>query len=138
MIFGINEFSTSGSSVVSFATVPTSGTGGVFALRNPDNSEMDSFFSYTNGDTHHIDLVGDYSDQTIDAYVDGVLEVSDSPMRNGKSSNTLSETFLFVNGETGTSNSVAIDNLTVSVPEPTSLGILSIGAMAMLRRKRAR
>jgi hypothetical protein len=136
ILLGVNSFQ-SGNSGFDFAAAPTSSSGGVFGVRTADNTGLTSFFNYTNGDSYHIELDANYSTGTVDAYVNGTLEESGAPMQSGivPGANP-DETFIFLNGQPGDANSVAIDNIEASVPEPASLGLLAIGGGALLMRRR--
>ncbi|MGA2440118.1 MAG: PEP-CTERM sorting domain-containing protein [Tepidisphaeraceae bacterium] len=136
IVLGIAQFTASGSSIFRFGAAPTSTSGGYFGLENPNNTELDSFFTYAVGDTHHIELDANFNTDTVNAYVDGTPEVANYPMRAGFTSNDLTETFMNVNGDANYSNVVALDNIVGTVPEPASFSLLGIGALALLRRRR--
>jgi len=136
ILLGVNNFQ-SGNSGFDFAIAPTSGTGGIFGIRTADNTGLTSFFSYTDNSVNHVELDANYSTGTVDAYVNGTLEESGDPMQSGIVPNANpDETFIYLNAEPGYANSVAIDNIQASVPEPASLSLLGIGALALLRRRR--
>jgi hypothetical protein len=138
LLFGARAYeSTVGSWAFSFAVAPTSETGGVFALRDATNTQLTSFGTYVEGQKYNIALSTDYDTGTINAYVDGVLCYSGFPSRTGviPSSNTpnTSELFFYLNGESGYSNQVAIDNIQGNtVPEPSSIVLLITAGLGML------
>jgi hypothetical protein len=142
VLFGLRTYaSTIGQWAFSFAVVPTSDTGGVFALRDITNTQLTSFGSYTEGQKYNIALSSDYSTGTVNAYVDGVLGYSGYPLRTGAVANptTTSELFIYFNGESGYSNQVALDNIqgfTTAVPEPTTMALLGLGSLSFVFRKK--
>jgi hypothetical protein len=142
VLFGLRTYASDvGQWAFSFAVVPTSSTGGVFALRDITNTQLTSFGSYVNGQKYSIALSSDYSTGTVDAYVNGTLGTSGYPLRTGVvvGPTTTSELFMYFNGESGYANSVAVDNINgfdTAVPEPASLAVLGLGAVAVLARRR--
>jgi hypothetical protein len=124
-----------------FVVAPTTATTGSLALRNNTNGDVNSIGSYTEGDDHHVELVLDYGAQTLNAYLDNSLVASNVPFVDAGVTNgnltDLEELFIFQNGVEGQTNSVAIDNIQVSVPEPATLGLMAIAAPMLLRRRRA-
>jgi hypothetical protein len=136
ILFGMNTYTSNGWGL-RFAAAPTSADGGVFAFRSPDNSRLMTFGNYTEGQKYSLTFVEDYTTGTVDAYIDGALAVSGYKFWNtgvAAPVNT-SEFFMFLNGERGYSNGVAIDNIQAfdsAIPEPvTMLGVfLAIGAVA--------
>jgi hypothetical protein len=142
IVLGMNTFLTSPSGGVGFrfAAAPTSAGGGVFAFRTPDNTELIDFFNYTEGETYNVSIKADYTSGTLDAYVDGVLQLAGYTFLPGGASNVNTGEFFFhLNGELGNANSVALDNIRAfAVPEPASILLLvsALGGLAMLRRQR--
>jgi hypothetical protein len=142
ILLGMNAFSTAGS--FRFAVAPTSATGGVFSFRTPDNLGLVSFFNYNEGDKYHLDFDVDYTAGTLDAYVDGVLQLNDYSFLPGGASNVTTQEFFFhLNGEVGSANSVAIDNIFATVvPEPSTIAAAVIGlvglTVASVRRRRVK
>jgi hypothetical protein len=131
---------TTGGWAFRFAAAPTSASGGVFAIRSPDNLSLQSFFDYVEGQTYNVELIADYDTGKVDAFVDGVLEGNDLPFWNAGVPNVTTQEFFFhLNGETGNFNSVALDNIIGAVvPEPASLamaGLAAVGLMAARRRR---
>jgi len=128
-----------------FALAPTSATGGVFAMRSPDNTTLMAFANYTVGTKYSVELDANYSTGLMDAYINGALALSDYQFASGGAGVSTSEVFIHLNGENDYANSVAIDNLnmTAPVPEPTTmiagaLLLLPFGAstVRILRRNR--
>jgi hypothetical protein len=136
ILLGMNTFGTAQGT--RFAAAPTSATGGVFAIRTPDNTGLQSFFSYTEGQTYHIDLVSNYDTGLVGTYVDGVFTGNQAFATGAAANVTTQEFFFHLNGEAGNANSVALDNIVATVPEPTGIALLSLGAGAMLLRRRQR
>ena len=142
VLFGVRAYaSTIGQWAFSFAVAPTSATGGVFALRDITNTQLTTFGTYVEGETHNIALSADYSLGTVDAYIDGTLALSGYPLRTGAvvGPTSTSELFMYFNGESGYANQVAVDNIqgfNTTVPEPASLSLLALGAVGLLARRR--
>lgn len=134
-VFGVNTFSSG--ATLRFDAAATSATGGVYGLRV--GSLIVPFFSYANGDTHTVSLDADYIAGLVTALVDGTPELTNYPFASPTIGlTTVSESFFFMNGHTGDSNSVVIDNISGSVPEPASLSLLAMGAVGLLSRRRRR
>ena len=124
-----------------FAVAPTSDTGGVFAFRNSGNNRLMSFGSYVEGQTYNLILAADYSTGTVDAYIDDVLAVDDFPFwpTGVTTPSTTREIFMHLSGEKYASQ-VAIDNIqgyTTAIPEPATMSLLGLGALALLKRRRS-
>jgi hypothetical protein len=135
IIFGVNNFQ-AGNPGFDFDVVPTGASNGVFGIRTADGNGVTSFFNYSDNTVYHIQLDADYSADTVDAYVNGNLEETGDPMRSGVVANANpDETFIYLNAEPGYANSVAIDNIQASVPEPASISLLGMGALALLKRR---
>jgi hypothetical protein len=135
ILFGVNMFGTAQGA--RFAAAPTSANGGVFAIRSADNSDLQSFFNYVEGNTYHVSLDANYDTGLVSTAVDNVSTGS-YPFAAGPASNvTTQEFFMHLNGESGFANSIAIDNISGAVPEPASLALLGLAGLTMLRRRRA-
>lgn len=139
ILFGMNAFGTAPG--FRFAVTPTSANGGLFTFRTPDNLGLTSFFSYTEGQKYHLDIDADYTAGTLDAYVDGNLLLNDYVFAAGAANVTTQEFFFHLNGEVGTANSVAVDNIFATVvPEPSTTAAAVIGlvglTVACVRRRR--
>jgi hypothetical protein len=135
ILLGMNTFGTAQGT--RFAAAPTSVNGGVFAIRSPDNTDLQSFFSYVEGQTYSITLVSDYNTGLVSTYVDGNF-TGNLAFATGAQANTVTQEFFFhLNGDLGSESSVAIDNIVASVPEPTTLAGLAGAAALVLRRRRA-
>ncbi len=84
-----------------------------------------------------MELLGPFG---VAAYIDGVLAISGHQFWTagiGAPVNT-SEFFMHLNGESGYSNQVAIDNIqaySTVVPEPATICLLVFGSMIFMRRK---
>jgi hypothetical protein len=142
ILLGMNAAVSNGPGVWAFrfAAAPTSATGGVFAFRTPDNTELIDFFNYVEGTTYNVAIEADYGAGKLDAFVDGNLALSDYAFWNiGGPSVTTSEFFFHLNGEAGFANSVALDNIQSSViPEPASAALAGSAALGLfvVRRRR--
>lgn len=140
ILFGINVFPNSGSGV-RFALAPTSEDGGIFALRSADNTRLISFGEYVEGQIYHVELVADYDTGTVDAYLNGALALSDHQfsLGGGVANASTSEIFMFLNGQEGYGNQIAIDNIQAStVPEPATLGLFGLAGASLLLNRKAR
>lgn len=138
ILLGINTYDNGGNRLFDFAAAPTSSGGGVLALRSADNSTLESFFNYTNDTANHVEIDANFVTGNVDAYVNGTLAFS-GPVLGivPQSQVTTTEVFTFVNGESGYSNSVALDNIVGSTPEPGSLAVFGAASgLLMLRRRR--
>ena len=141
ILFGINDFGSYGTNPVGFmfAVAPTSDTGGVFAFRNYFNrDQLTSFGEYVEGQTYSIAISADYATGKADAYINGSLVLSDYMFWNSGIAvpATTNEIFMYLNGQSGYSNQVAIDNIqafTTTVPEPTTMLLLGLGLMGIAR-----
>jgi hypothetical protein len=152
ILFGARIYnSDNGQWAFSVAVVPTSADGGVFALRNVDNTNLTTFGSYTNGQDNRVTVVADYAAGTANAYVNGVLGTSAYPLRGGiDNTATSNELFMYMNGENaGSGNSVAVDNIAgfdfanapAAAPEPATFAIWTAGialAVGVHRRRKSR
>ena len=140
--FVIQAFGNNGASVdraFRWVVTPTSGTGGIYGLRNNTDGDIVPVGTYTNGITDHVELDLDFRSHTLDAFIDNTHVADDfafvAPVSN------LAEYFIFQNGVEGQTNTVAFDNLVTyeDTPEPSSILILASGLFALgLRRKGAR
>lgn len=121
-----------------FVVAPTTATGGVFGLRDNAGGDIIPIFSYTNGDTHHIEIDADVVNGLVDAFVDNSQVANDLPFVNAPGNpDGLDELFIFQNGVEGVTNQVAFDNLvTTAVPEPASLVLLAFGSLALIAKCR--
>ena len=123
-----------------FVVAPTSANGGVFGLRDQGAGDINPIGSYTDGDTHHVQLDLNFGLHSLDAFLDGVQVEDDyafiDPVEN------LFEFFIFQNGVEDVTNSVAFDNLelTTWVPEPLTLSLFGAGlaGAVMLRRRKTK
>ena len=143
ILFGINTFGSAGR--LMFAVAPTSDTGGVFALRSPDNTQLITFGNYVNGQAYDITLSADFTTNKVDTYINGVETMSGFQFLAGgpSATSTTSEVFMFLNGQQGYSNQVAIDNIAASptaVPLPAAAwaGMTLLGGLASFRVFRSR
>jgi hypothetical protein len=127
-----------------FAVVPTMDNGGVFAFRTPDNMGLIPFFDYIEGMRYNVEILADYDTGKLDALVDGDQKLTDYAFWSGGKTNVATNEFFFhLNGETSSSTSVALDNITAnavaSTPEPASLAVwsvLGLVSIAAARRKK--
>jgi hypothetical protein len=128
--FAINVFGLDTQRILRFAVSPTSATGGDFGYRLPGPSgDLVSFGSYTEGDTHHVDIVADFSSSTMNISLDGLQVVTSAALVNPGTG--VSEVFMFQNGVDGQANQVALDNMLVTVPEPSAWA-MAVGGLGML------
>jgi hypothetical protein len=135
-VFGVNTFSTGNS--LDFNAVPTSSTGGVYGIRTA--AGIEPFFNYTNGDDHTIEMDANYLTGWVNVLVDGTPELTAYAFGSPSGGVNISETFLYLSGDTSVSpisNSVSVDNISATVPEPASLSCLAIGGLGLLRRRRS-
>lgn len=137
IVLGMNTFLNSGDIGARFAAAPTSANGGVFAIRTADNSSLQTFFNYVEGETYNVKLVSDYNAGVVSTYVDGVF-MGDRAFATGAFAGaTTGEFFFHLNGDLLSENSVALDNIVASVPEPAMLGVLGAASVLGLRRRRS-
>ena len=128
--FAINVFGLDTLRILRFAVSPTSATGGDFGYRLPGGSgDLVSFGSYTNGDTHHVDITADFGTSLMNISLDGVQVVTGAALVNPGTG--VSEVFMFQNGVDGVANQVALDNIVVAVPEPSTWA-MALGGLGML------
>jgi hypothetical protein len=134
-LFGLRAYNShAGAWAFTFIVAPTSESGGIFALRDT-GTQLTAFGNYVNGQAHHVTLVGDYDAGVASAYLDGALAVTGFPLRGGPdTAATTSEIFMYMNGEAGYTNSLAIDNIAATdaaIPEPATMivwGLLGVVA----------
>jgi hypothetical protein len=132
--FAINVFGLDSARLFRFAVSPTSATGGDFGYRLPGGSgDLVTFGSYTDGETHHVAIVADLTLSTMDISLDGVQVVNDAALLAPGTG--VSEVFMFQNGVDGQLNQVGLDNILVSVPEPSSCA-LALGGLGVLLASR--
>jgi hypothetical protein len=134
-VFGINTFSSGDS--LRFNAAATSTTGGVYGIRT--SAGIMPFFTYTNGDDHTIEMDANYLTGRVNVLVDGAPELTGFVFGSTSSGVNVSESFFYLSGDTAAvpiSNSISIDNITATVPEPASLSCLAIGGLGLLRRRR--
>ena len=116
--FAINVFGLDSVRILRFAVSPTSATGGDFGYRLPgDAGDLVSFGSYTDGETHHVDINADFSTSLMNISLDGIQVVTGAALVNPGTG--VLEVFMFQNGVDGQANQVALDNIVVTVPEPS-------------------
>src|SRR4051794_14652569 len=126
-------------------TAPTGGELLSFGITN------DSQLSYTDGTGFHtlasgesrgsvfswkVDFnatAGTYSASVVNPALGGFSTTFSGALEG---SGTTVGSFFAENSSTGNNNNVIFDNPTFSVPEPASMGLLAIGALAGLRRRR--
>jgi MYXO-CTERM domain-containing protein len=133
--FAINVFGLDSQRLFRFAVSPTSATGGDFGYRLPGASgDLVSFGSYTDGETHHVDIVADFSSSTMNVSLDGLQVVTGAALVSPGTG--VSEVFMFQNGVDGVANQVALDNIVVTVPEPSTwaMALSGLGMLFGLRR----
>jgi hypothetical protein len=131
ILLGLNVYTSSdqGSDwAFRFAAAPTSANGGVFAFRTPDNSTLIPFFNYAEATQYKVSISADYSTGKLDAFVNGTELLSNYAFWGGGKTNVgTNEMFFHLNGESGLSNSVALDNISAAaVPEPTTMVVWGI------------
>lgn len=128
--FAIQVFGLDSLRLLRFAVSPTSATGGDFGYRLPGGGgDLVSFGSYTEGDTHHVDIYADFSSSTMNISLDGLQVVTGAALVNPGTG--VSEVFMFQNGVDGQLNEVALDNIVVTVPEPSTWA-MALGGLGML------
>jgi hypothetical protein len=137
--FAIQVFGLDSQRLLRFAVSPTSATGGDFGYRLPGASgDLVSFGSYTDGETHHVDISADFGTSLMNISLDGIQVVTGAALVNPGTG--VSEVFMFQNGVDGVANQVALDNIVVTVPEPASMTLVGAGLMSLLivvRRRKA-
>ncbi len=132
--FAINVFGLDSARLFRFTVSPTSATGGDFGYRLPGGAgDLVSFGSYTDGETHHIDILADLTLGTMDISLDGLQVVNDAALLAPGTG--ISEVFMFQNGVDGQANQIGLDNILVSVPEPSSAAI-ALGGLGLLAARR--
>ncbi|MGB7160590.1 MAG: PEP-CTERM sorting domain-containing protein [Tepidisphaeraceae bacterium] len=136
ILLGMNTFTGTSAPAARFAVAPTSAGGGVFAIRSPDNSDLQSFFNYVEGETYNVQLVSNYDTGKVSTYVNDAFQGEFSFWSGGGANISTSEFFFHLNGESGNANSVAVDNIVAAVPEPTGIALVAMGAGALLLRRR--
>lgn len=146
LLFDVNQFTADGS-IFGFGAAPTSATGGSFGFRNANGTDFNTVFDYTNGITYHVEIDADFNSQTISAAINNTSVLSGYGMRAGKTSNLLTESFFFINGQpttSGVGNSVALDNIVgaAPVPLPSALGsglalLATLGLFSQAKRLRS-
>jgi hypothetical protein len=128
--FAIQVFGLDTIRILRFAVSPTSATGGDFGYRLPGGSgDLVSFGTYTEGETHHVDINADFSTSLMNISLDGIQVVTGAALVNPGTG--VSEVFMFQNGVDGVANQVALDNIVVTVPEP-STWVMALGGLVML------
>src|ERR1017187_3415358 len=128
--FAIQVFGLDTQRLLRFAVSPTSATGGDFGYRLPGASgDLVSFGSYTDGETHHVDINADLGASTMNISLDGIQVVTGAALVNPGTG--VSEVFMFQNGVDGVANQVALDNIVVTVPEPSALA-MALGGLGLL------
>jgi hypothetical protein len=128
--FAINVFGLDSQRLFRFAVSPTSATGGDFGYRLPGASgDLVSFGSYTDGETHHVDINADLGSSTMNISLDGLQVVTGAALVSPGTG--VSEVFMFQNGVDGVANQVALDNILVTVPEP-SVWAMALGGLGLL------
>jgi hypothetical protein len=138
-LFAMNVFNNNGSGrVFRFGVSPTSATGGVFGMRNNTDGDLILIpgFTYNNGETHHVQILMDFITQTTDTYLDGALTPSLANIPFVNASPGLGEFFVFQNGSSAGTSEVALDNFVLFVPEPSTISLLGIGIVGLIRRRR--
>jgi PEP-CTERM motif len=135
--FALQVFGLDSQRLLRFAVSPTSATGGDFGYRLPGASgDLVSFGSYTDGDTHHVDINADFSTSLMNISLDGVQVVTGAALVNPGTG--VSEVFMFQNGVDGQANQVALDNIVVAVPEPATLTLVGASLIGLLMASRHR
>lgn len=134
LLFGVRLYSpTTGNWATTFNVSPTSTTGGVLGFRDATSSTLQTFGTYKVGIADHVQIDVDYAAGTANAYLNNSLVYSGYPLRGGVAPNaTTSELFMYLNGSAGTSNEVAIGNVTIqSVPLPAAAwgGMILLGGL---------
>jgi hypothetical protein len=137
--FAINVFGLDSARLFRFAVSPTSASGGDFGYRLPGSSgDLVSFGSYTDGQTHHVDISADLTSSTMDISLDGTQVVTDAALLAPATG--VSEVFMFQNGVDGQANQIGLDNVVVAVPEPSTcaMAVVGLGMLFASRRSNRR
>jgi hypothetical protein len=137
--FAIQLFGLDSLRILRFAVSPTSDTTGNFGYRLPGAAgDLVTFGSYTEGETHHIDFAGNFNTGLMNVYLDGSLAAANAALVSPGTG--ISEIFMFQNGIEGQTNSIALDNITLSVPDSGStvalFGIAFAGLAVVAQRQR--
>jgi hypothetical protein len=128
--FAINVFGLDSQRLFRFAVSPTSLTGGDFGYRLPGVSgDLVSFGSYTDGETHHVAINADFGAGTMNISLDGLQVVTGAALVSPGTG--VSEVFMFQNGVDGVANQVTLDNIVVTVPEPSAWA-MALGGLGLL------
>jgi hypothetical protein len=141
ILLGMNAFTNSGSQQsFRFAVAPTSESGGVFAFRSADNSELIDFFDYVEGQTYNVAIEADYTTGMVKAFVDGVLKISNHTFLTAPVAGAVTgEYFFHLNGEAGYANMVALDNIQSAViPEPAGAALAGVATLGLFAARRRR
>lgn len=115
---------------VSFQFMPTSATNGYFGFRNEASTSVVNLGSYTVGTTYHVRIDVDYVNNLASGYINGNL-AGTSPLRTGNAAGgTTSEIFVYLNGASGSANSIRISE---TAPAPAaSAPALDLWALSLL------
>lgn len=146
-MFAINAFAwNTPNRVFRFAAAPTSGSTGIFGMRDNAGGDLITLGQYNVGDDYHVSIVANYLTGTVDASVSELISGNLVGSLNGlqfvdgwPGTFGMSEFFIFQNnvgspeGAPSADNIVLLDNLVgatldAPVPEPSSLAIFAIGS----------